>query len=218
MLGTWRSAGLQCLLAPSAYPLVWIELTNRTWRSRETALFECDGRQVAAGTGPWMRCMTSPSPDVRCGCSRSSSLESKPKGRTHWSTRKMAERAGVSASTVGRIWRTFGLQPRRGILQDLRRPAVHREGAGHCRPLPSTRPRRCLVIRRKVRFKSDPRCMGRPERQTHNYIRWHGGPLRGAQRRDRPGRGANQEAASVEGFRELSARSTSGWTPPSPST
>ena len=38
-------------------------------------------------------------------------LESKPKGRTHWSTRKMAERAGVSASTVGRIWRTFGLQP-----------------------------------------------------------------------------------------------------------
>ena len=23
----------------------------------------------------------------------------------------MAERAGVSASTVGRIWRTFGLQP-----------------------------------------------------------------------------------------------------------
>ena len=29
----------------------------------------------------------------------------------------------------------------RGIVQDLRRPAVHREGAGHCRPLPeSTRP------------------------------------------------------------------------------
>jgi len=38
-------------------------------------------------------------------------LESKPKGRTHWSTRKMAQKAGVSHSTVGRIWRTFGLQP-----------------------------------------------------------------------------------------------------------
>lgn len=38
-------------------------------------------------------------------------LETKPKGRTHWSTRKMAEAAGVSYSTVGRIWRTFGLQP-----------------------------------------------------------------------------------------------------------
>jgi len=38
-------------------------------------------------------------------------LESKPKGRTHWSTRKMAQHAGISHSTVGRIWRTFGLQP-----------------------------------------------------------------------------------------------------------
>ncbi len=37
-------------------------------------------------------------------------LETKPKGRTHWSTRKMGEKAGVSHSTVGRIWRTFGLQ------------------------------------------------------------------------------------------------------------
>ena len=38
-------------------------------------------------------------------------LESKPKGRTHWSTRKMAEKAGISHMSVGRIWRTFGLQP-----------------------------------------------------------------------------------------------------------
>ena len=38
-------------------------------------------------------------------------VESKPKGRTHWSTRKMAQHAGMSHSTVGRIWRAFGLQP-----------------------------------------------------------------------------------------------------------
>jgi transposase len=38
-------------------------------------------------------------------------LETKPKGRTHWSTRKMAEAAGISHTSVGRIWRTFGLQP-----------------------------------------------------------------------------------------------------------
>jgi transposase len=38
-------------------------------------------------------------------------MESKPKGRTHWSTRKMARHAGMSHSTVGRIWRAFGLQP-----------------------------------------------------------------------------------------------------------
>ena len=65
-----------------------------------------------------MRCMTSPSPEPPGHCPmRMSSRSSSPRwkvsrrGRTHWSTRKMAERAGVSASTVGRIWRTFGLQP-----------------------------------------------------------------------------------------------------------
>ena len=38
-------------------------------------------------------------------------LETKPKGHTHWSTRKMAEKAGMSHTMVGRIWRTFGLKP-----------------------------------------------------------------------------------------------------------
>jgi len=40
-------------------------------------------------------------------------LESKPKGATHWSTRQMAKHVGVSHSTVGRIWRAFGLAPHR---------------------------------------------------------------------------------------------------------
>jgi transposase len=40
-------------------------------------------------------------------------LESKPKGATHWSTRDMAKRLGVSAMSVSRIWRAFGLQPHR---------------------------------------------------------------------------------------------------------
>jgi transposase len=34
-----------------------------------------------------------------------------PGGDTHWSTRSMARSAGVSQSTVSRIWRTFGLKP-----------------------------------------------------------------------------------------------------------
>jgi putative transposase len=34
-----------------------------------------------------------------------------PGGDTHWSTRMMARQAGVSQSTVSRIWRTFGLKP-----------------------------------------------------------------------------------------------------------
>jgi transposase len=34
-----------------------------------------------------------------------------PGGDTHWSTRSMAKTAGVSQSTVSRIWRSFGLKP-----------------------------------------------------------------------------------------------------------
>jgi transposase len=35
----------------------------------------------------------------------------KPANATHWSTRTMAERAGVSEATVRRIWRAHGLKP-----------------------------------------------------------------------------------------------------------
>lgn len=40
-------------------------------------------------------------------------LESKPKGATHWSTRDLAKRVGLSAMSVSRVWRAFGLQPHR---------------------------------------------------------------------------------------------------------
>ena len=38
-------------------------------------------------------------------------IEEQPVGATHWSTRSMATRVGVSAATVGRIWQAFGLKP-----------------------------------------------------------------------------------------------------------
>jgi transposase len=40
-------------------------------------------------------------------------LETTPPGETHWSTRSMAKAAGISHAMVGRIWRTFRLQPHR---------------------------------------------------------------------------------------------------------
>ncbi len=40
-------------------------------------------------------------------------LESQPPDATHWSTRSMARHSGISTSSVGRIWRAFGLQPHR---------------------------------------------------------------------------------------------------------
>jgi transposase len=38
-------------------------------------------------------------------------LETTPKDATHWSTRSMAQRHGISRQTVSEIWRAFGLKP-----------------------------------------------------------------------------------------------------------
>ncbi len=43
-------------------------------------------------------------------------LESKPEAATHWSTRGLAKATGLSFSTIGRIWRAFGLQPQRSSI------------------------------------------------------------------------------------------------------
>jgi transposase len=40
-------------------------------------------------------------------------LESTPRGETHWSTRSMAKATGYSAMAISRMWRAFGLQPHR---------------------------------------------------------------------------------------------------------
>jgi transposase len=40
-------------------------------------------------------------------------LETTPRGATHWSTRAMAKGIGLSHMAISRIWRTFGLQPHR---------------------------------------------------------------------------------------------------------
>ena len=40
-------------------------------------------------------------------------LESTPRGQTHWSTRELAKATGLSRMTISRIWHAFGLQPHR---------------------------------------------------------------------------------------------------------
>lgn len=40
-------------------------------------------------------------------------LEQTPKNATHWSRATMAQRTGLSKSTIGRIWKAFELKPHR---------------------------------------------------------------------------------------------------------
>lgn len=40
-------------------------------------------------------------------------LEEMPQGATHWSTRALAARCGLTQTAVSRIWRAFGLKPHR---------------------------------------------------------------------------------------------------------
>ncbi len=109
-------------------------------------------------------------------------LEAKPKGRTHWSTRKMAEATGVSHATVGRIWRTFGLQPHIVRSFKLSGDPLFVEKIRDIVGLYMSPPEHAVVFSfdEKPQIQALERAQpilpmdfGMPERQTHNYIR-HG--------------------------------------------
>ncbi len=109
-------------------------------------------------------------------------LESTPKGATHWSIRTMGERAGVSRSTVNRIWRAFGLQPHRAETFKLSTDPLFIEKVRDIVGLYLNPPERALVL--SVDEKSQiqaldrtqpllPVSLGYPEQRTHDYVR-HG--------------------------------------------
>ena len=107
-------------------------------------------------------------------------LESKPKGRTHWSTRKMAQAAGVSHTTVGRIWRTFGLQPHVVKTFKISDDPLFVEKVRDIVGLYMNPPEHAVVFSfdEKPQIQALERAQpilpmdfGMPERQTHNYIR-----------------------------------------------
>jgi transposase len=109
-------------------------------------------------------------------------LESKPIGRTHWSTRKMAEHAGISHTTVGRIWRTFGLQPHVVKGFKLSNDPLFVEKVRDIVGLYLNPPDNAVVLAldEKPQIQALERAQpvlpmdfGQPERQTHNYFR-HG--------------------------------------------
>ena len=109
-------------------------------------------------------------------------LETTPKGRTHWSTRKMAEKAGVSHTTIGRIWRTFGLQPHVVKSFKFSNDPLFVEKVRDIVGLYLNPPDNAAVFSfdEKPQIQALERAQpilpmdfGQPERQTHNYLR-HG--------------------------------------------
>lgn len=109
-------------------------------------------------------------------------LETKPKGRTHWSTRSMAATVGMSHATIGRMWRTFGLKPHVSrsfkISDDPQFVAKIRDVVG----LYMNPPEHAVVLSFDEKSQIQaleraqpilPMDIGNPERQTHNYLR-HG--------------------------------------------
>ena len=109
-------------------------------------------------------------------------LETTPKGETHWSTRTMAAKAGMSHTMVGRIWRTFGLQPHITrsfkLSPDPQLVDKVRDVVG----LYMNPPHNAVVFSFDEKSQIQaleraqpilPMDLGAPERRTHNYLR-HG--------------------------------------------
>jgi transposase len=80
--------------------------TCRLWRERFMAEGPDGLWEVAEGRG------RKPEPGLAERVVKAT-LETKPRGQTHWSTRTMAEELGIDQSTVHRIWDEHGLQPHR---------------------------------------------------------------------------------------------------------
>ena len=109
-------------------------------------------------------------------------LESKPKGATHWSVRSMAKVSGLSRATVNRVWKAFGLQPHRTESFKLSPDPLLIEKVRDIVGLYVNPPEHALVL--CVDEKSQiqaldrtqpllPMTPGQVERRTHDYRR-HG--------------------------------------------
>jgi transposase len=107
-------------------------------------------------------------------------LETTPPAETHWSTRTMAAKAGMSHTTIGRIWRTFGLKPHVTesfkISPDPQLIEKIRDVVG----LYMNPPTNAVVFSFDEKSQIQaleraqpilPMDIGQPERRTHNYIR-----------------------------------------------
>jgi len=109
-------------------------------------------------------------------------LETKPKNATHWSTRTMAVRCGLSNERISRIWRTFGLQPHRSEHFQLSTDPLFVQKVRDVVGLYMSPPQNALVLCLDEKSQIQalersqpmlPLAPGRVERSTSDYFR-HG--------------------------------------------
>lgn len=107
-------------------------------------------------------------------------LEQTPNNATHWSRTSMAARSGLSRSTIGRIWRNFGLKPHLADTFKLSTDPLFVDKVVDVVGLYHNPPERAVVL--CVDEKSQiqaldrsqpvlPMMPGMPERRTHDYQR-----------------------------------------------
>jgi transposase len=109
-------------------------------------------------------------------------LETTPRNATHWSTREMAKNVGLSAGTISRIWRAFGLKPHRSETFTLSKDPLLVEKVRDIVGLYLNPPERAVVlcVDEKSQIQALDRTQpllpmrpGQAERRTHDYMR-HG--------------------------------------------
>jgi transposase len=107
-------------------------------------------------------------------------LEETPRNATHWSRKQMADRSGLSKSTIGRIWRRFGLKPHLADTFKLSTDPLFVDKVVDVVGLYHNPPERAVVlcVDEKAQIQALDRSQpvlpmmpGMPQRRTHDYAR-----------------------------------------------